>query len=92
VILTKTALVETFDGACMLRLRDRTVSLRCVLRLYQDYDTGVPTLKHGDGKFLDLLRADEAVGEVFDMELDDGRQGKIRMNFQGHFKLTGPLR
>jgi hypothetical protein len=94
--VTNREIIETFIGRCKLKLSDRHVRTKCVLRIYQDYNGGIPTLKHADGAFSELPQGDSAFAmmgrDALELELEDGRKCEIFItDLQGPFKLTGPL-
>ena len=66
------------------------------MRVYQDFQGEVPTLKRADGKFENLLHGDAAFvmmgRQPIDLVLDDGRHAMIILkDLQGYFVVTGPI-
>jgi|ERR1039458_7540914 hypothetical protein len=93
----RTELVETAHGTGRLRLSDRYVRVKYVVRIYQEYVGDVPTLKSADGGLRNLPAGDAAysmmdVGKVLELELEDGRRAKLILtSLDGNFTITGPL-
>lgn len=89
--------IETLTGTGRLELSDRYVSVQYVIRVFQEYAHGTPTLKSATGGFANLKQGDAAfaimdVGKALDLELEDGRHAEVIItDMQGSFHVAGPI-
>ena len=89
--------IETLTGTGRLQLSDRYVSVKYVIRVFQDYVRGTPTLKSATGGLSNLKQGDAAfaimdMGKTLDLELEDGRHAEIIItDMQGSFQVAGPI-
>jgi hypothetical protein len=80
-----------------VQLSDRYASVTLVIRVFQDFASNTPTLKHANGH-IDLPLGDVArtmmaqAPDPIEVELEDGRKAKILFTeIGGDFTVTGPI-
>ena len=82
--------IETFEGRCNLRLPNRVASLRCVLRIWQNFLDATPLLREVDGGFVGLPKGDTLFAllerKPLYLDLEDGRKWTVFItDTQGSF-------
>jgi len=87
--------IETISGRGRLNLSDRLVELDFVIRVFQEYVEGIPTLRSASGG-LKLPHGDVAFAMLdrkpLKLELQEGRSANILFTeVDGTFVVTGPI-
>jgi len=92
----RTELIETARGTGQLRLSDSYTPVEYTIRIYQEYDGEVPTLKSANGGLGNLPQGTAYsminLRKPVELELEDGRRANVILTgIDGKFTVTGPV-